>query len=164
MTSDQPAQIEPNPPAGFELFPHADGFATHVGPLYFKMRDGEGVLGFRVMPHHCNPAGICHGGMMMTVMDMAIGVAISVGAKTGGFTPSVNLTYDFVAPGPMGAWLQSKVDWVHTTKRTGFANGYLIGPDGPVMRANGICKITDPNDPRFQMKSGKKFGFQDQVG
>ena len=111
------------------------------------------------MPHHCNPAGICHGGMMMTVMDMAIGVATSMAAATNAFTPSVNLTYDFVAPGKMGWWLQSKIDWVHATKRTGFANGYLMGPEGPVLRANGICKIASADDPRFQMKSGQRFEF-----
>jgi uncharacterized protein (TIGR00369 family) len=111
------------------------------------------------MDHHCNPAGICHGGMMMTLMDMAIGVNVSIGAETNAFTPSVNLTYDFVAPAPLGAWLESKVDWVHTTRRTGFANGYLMGPDGAVLRANGICKIAKADDPRFQMKGGRKFSF-----
>jgi len=161
MTSDRPQtpDLDPNPPEGFTVFPHSDGFADHVGPLFFKMKGGEGVLGFRVMDHHCNPAGICHGGMLMTVMDMAIGVAVAMHAKTNAFTPSVNLTYDFVAPGPKGAWLESKVDWVYTTKRTGFANGYLVGPNGVIMRANGICKIANPDDPRFQMKGGRKFSF-----
>jgi len=160
MSSEPTPAGEANPPDGFSVFPYSDGFAAHVGPLFIEMRDGEGVLGFRVMPHHCNPAGICHGGMMMTLMDMAIGVNVAIGAKTDAFTPSVNLVYDFVAPGPQGAWLESKVDWVHATKRTGFANGYLMGPDGVVMRANGICKIARADDPRFQMKGGKKFSFE----
>lgn len=162
--SDQASRADANPPDGFHEFPHSMGFAEHVGPMFIKMSEGEGILGFRVRSYHCNPAGICHGGMMMTVMDMAIGVNIAIGAKSEGFLPSVNLVYDFVASGPMGAWLESKVDWVHTTKRTGFANGYLVGPDGPVLRANGICKIARADDPRFQMQSGKNFSFPEVSG
>ncbi len=157
MNSNKPTK--PRPPEGFEPFAHADGFADHVGPLFMAIRDGKSSLGFFVEPHHCNPAAICHGGMMMTVMDMAIGVAVAMAAENSGFTPSVNLTYDFVAPGYPGDWLESKVDWVHTTYKTGFANGYLIGPKGPVMRANGICKIVRGKDERFELKSGKKFDF-----
>jgi len=157
MTSDQAP--EPNPPAGFEPFPYGDGFMNHVGPVFMAMKEDRPVLGFRVAPYHCNPAGICHGGMMMAVMDVAIGIATAQAAENGGFTPSVNLTYDFVMPGQIGDWLESKVDWVHTTYKTGFANGYLIGPKGPVLRANGICKIVRGDSKNFQMKSGKKFDF-----
>ncbi len=153
------AHIDPAPPEGFHPFPFTDGFASHVGPIFIALRDGEGVLGFRVMPHHCNPAGICHGGMMMTVLDMAIGTNVAIHAKTNVFTPTVNLTYDFVTPGRLGSWLESKVDWVHTTKRTGFANGYLMSPEGPVMRANGICKIPKEGDARFQMSGDRAFKF-----
>ena len=31
--------------------------------------------------------------------------------------------------------------------------------DGIVLRANGICKIARADDPRFQMKDGKRFSF-----
>ena len=153
--SDESGDTLASAPEGFTPFEFADGFATHVGPIFQKVEGREFKLGFRVMPYHCNPAGICHGGMMMTVMDIAIGINTSIGAGTGVFTPSVNLTYDFVAPGTTGDWLESSIDWVSTTKRTGFGNGFLIGPKGPVLRANGICKIPSADDPRFQMK--KKF-------
>ncbi len=159
MSSDQEAHIDPAPPEGFHEFPFRDGFASHVGPIFITMREGKAVLGFRVMPHHCNPAGICHGGMMMTVMDMAIGANVAVNAGVEVFTPTVNLTYDFIMPGRRGNWLESKFDWVHTTRRTGFANGYLMGPDGAVMRANGICKIPKKGDPRFQMAGERAFSI-----
>ena len=29
-------------------------------------------LGFEVLPHMCNPARVCHGGMMMTVLDSGL--------------------------------------------------------------------------------------------
>ena len=143
------------PPEGFSPFPFGLGFADHIGPIYAKFDpdNPEGrplALGFFVEKHHCNPAGICHGGMMMTVMDMAIGMAVSRAAGSMMFTPSVNLTYDFIRPGKLGSWLESRVDFSHATRRTGFANGYLDGPEGPVMRANGICKIPSPDNKQFR--------------
>jgi acyl-coenzyme A thioesterase PaaI-like protein len=141
-------------PEGFEAFPQVEGFAVHIGPIYWR-RGSEGAdIGFRVLPHMCNPAGICHGGMMMTVMDMAIGVAATIAAKTVKFAPSVNLACDFLQPGQLGDWLQSKVDFTFTTRRTGFASGLLIGSNGPVLRANGIVKIPSDGDTRFVFKSG----------
>ena len=160
MSRDLTQAIDPKPPEGWEPFSFADGFATRVGPIFMKADAGEGgqvQLGFRVQPYHCNPAGICHGGMMMTVMDIVVGMNTSRAAGTGVFTPSVNMTYDFVKSGQIGDWLESRIEWVHATKRTGFANGYLMNGDEPVMRANGICKIPSADDPRFQMPGGKKF-------
>jgi uncharacterized protein (TIGR00369 family) len=141
-------------PEGFGPFPQVEGFAVHIGPIYWR-RNAEGAdIGFRVLPHMCNPAGICHGGMMMTVMDMAVGVAATFAARTTKFAPSVNLSCDFLQPGQLGDWLQSKVDFTFTTRRTGFASGLLVGSNGPVMRANGIVKIPSEGDTRFVFKSG----------
>ena len=54
-------------------FDHLDThFTDHVGPLFVRGAEGARQLGFRVEPHMCNPAGICHGGMLMTVMDVGL--------------------------------------------------------------------------------------------
>ncbi len=148
-------------PEGFEPFAHDLGFASHVGPIYMRVNGTRVDLGFRVEAHHCNPIGICHGGMMMTVMDMAIGVGIAAHAGIRKFTPSVNLTYDFLRPGELGEWLQSDVDFAHTTRRTGFASGFLVGPKGPVMRANGICKIPTSDQSRFGQWESSRETAQD---
>lgn len=157
MTDGRASQL----PQGFLPFPHGTGFAELVGPLF--VHPDRQAIGFRVEARHCNPMGICHGGMMMTVMDMAIGMAIYHASGSSGFPPSVNLAYDFLAPARTGDWLESKVDFVHTTKRTGFANGYLMGETGPVMRANGICKIPGDSNPLFGRTDWKE-GAADSDG
>jgi uncharacterized protein (TIGR00369 family) len=136
-------------PEGYRQFPITEGFADHAGPLYTKVVDGKGSLGVRVLPHHANPVGICHGGVMMTLMDMAIGQAIMLANHDAPFVPSINLTFDFLKPAKLGEWLYSEVDFVHSTRRMGFANGVLFGSDGPILRCNGICKIPRSNDPTF---------------
>ena len=39
-------------------------FMKHIGPVYVRGQEGAHQLGFEVMPYMCNPAGICHGGML----------------------------------------------------------------------------------------------------
>jgi len=136
-------------PAGFQPFPVDEGFVERIGPLYWKLDGDHGVLGFRVLEHHLNPVGICHGGMMMSVMDMAVGFNLRLASGTQAFPPSIQLAYDFLQPGRAGDWLQSAIDFTHTTPRMGFANGLLVGSEGPVLRCNGICRLPRADDPRF---------------
>ena len=141
-------------PEGFQPFTLDDGFVGHVGPLYWRI-DGEvGALGCVVQDHHMNPAGICHGGMMMTVMDMAVGFNVQLAAKTEAFSPTIQMSYDFLKPALKDQWLVSEIDFRHTTRRLGFASGLMLGPDGPVLRCNGLAKLPSANDPRFARAEG----------
>ncbi len=150
-SSDDQAKIDDQQvPEGFSLFSPPEGFANLVGPLYIAMKGDVPTIGFRVEERHCNPAMICHGGMMMTVMDMAVGMGVVFSSGTKKFVPSVNLTFDFLKPAPLGAWLESKIDFTEPRRSMGFASGYLMGPDGPVMRANGICKILSDDSKSFK--------------
>jgi acyl-coenzyme A thioesterase PaaI-like protein len=136
-------------PDGFVDFEVSEGFAKHIGPLCWKLSSNSAEFGFRVMDHHLNPGKICHGGVMMTVADMAIGFAVTWELKLLSFAPSINNYYDFVGAGEAGDWLETKTEVVQTTKRMGFARGVLYGSNGPVMRYNGIVKIPSDTDPRF---------------
>jgi len=142
-------------PDGFVDFEISDGFARHIGPLYWRPTKETAELGFRVLEHHLNPGGICHGGVMMTVADMAAGFSVSWKTRMLSFPPSINNSYDFVGMGSLGDWLQTETEVIQITKRMGFARGILIGPGGPVMRFNGILKIPSAADPRF---NAPRFG------
>ncbi len=152
-----------DPPDGYRPLPDVDGFITHVGPLYVRWTEDSASLAFRVAQHHANPAGMCHGGMLMTLMDMGIAVGLKVAAKSEMFLPTINLSFDFLAPAHVGDWLESEVSFTFTTPRMGFAHGLLIGPNGPVVRANGIMKIPKADDARFQTAS-RRVGNLKQDG
>lgn len=149
MTKTQLDPTSLEPPKGFVDFEISDGFAHHIGPLYWKLTKDSAEFGFRVMEHHLNPGNICHGGVMMTMTDMAIGFAVIWEARLVSFTPSINNNYDFVGTGLPGEWLETKTEVIQITKRMGFARGVLSGSNGPVMRYNGIVKIPSDSDPRF---------------
>ena len=150
-------------PEGFTQINLGNGFASHVGPFYFNNDWENPSVGFRVLDHHCNPVGICHGGMMMTLMDMVVGMAVAAAkAAADGkmdmvFTPTINMTYDFLSPAPKGAWLQSRVEFADAKRKIGFGNAYLDGPDGPVLRANGMVKIPSATNPQFQYQEDEPF-------
>ena len=138
-------------PEGWTLMDYAaragvdsEDFMSHVGPVYWRLDEGGmPQLGFEVLPHMCNPMGICHGGMLMTVLDTGLAVVLHAALKETRFTPSMSFNFDFLAPGKLGEWLQTSGQCVRKTKRTGFVNGLLSHADGPVMSASGIFKITD---------------------
>ncbi|MCP5370848.1 MAG: PaaI family thioesterase [Hyphomicrobiales bacterium] len=135
-------------PAGFHQLPMDEGFVGLVGPLYVRPGPG-GVFGFRVEARHANPVGICHGGMVMTVADMAVGFAALLASGRSAFPPSINNTFDFLAPARIGDWLETRVDFVHPTRRMATAHG-LVHRDGEaIVRFNGICRLPRDDDPRF---------------
>ena len=146
--------MHPNVPKGVQPFPEDQGFTNHIGPLYFRVDDGVGVMGFVVGDIHMNSGGICHGGMMMTLMDMAVGMNVQLAAETEAFSPTIQMSYDFLQPAFENEWLVSEIDFRHTTRRLGFASGLMIGPNGPVMRCNGLAKLPSKNDPRFAQAEG----------
>lgn len=142
--------IEDRSPSGFHRVDFdrdrpGPSFNSHIGNLYVKRGEkgtrDEFVLGFRVHGHMCNPAGGLHGGMMMTVADL-------VGAMGGGtlaglrkFLPTVNMTFDFVAPAKVGDWVEGRAELVRATRSLLFTNIYLTVGEEKILRASSICKI-----------------------
>lgn len=142
-------------PDGFRLIAF-DGatFNALIGPLYIRRDEAEAVLGFRVERHHCNPGGILHGGMMMSVADMTAGFCTSFSAGIDKFMPTVNMTFDFVAPGNVGDWIEGRSQVVKITRSLAFATVDLgvAGPAGGrrrILRASCIMKIPAGEGMRF---------------
>jgi uncharacterized protein (TIGR00369 family) len=130
-------------PEGFAPFKLSFGFLEANGPLYGKWADDHLLLGFRVEIRHCNPGRVCHGGMLATFADMFLPIAARFQAKTDmGFLPTVNLACDFLAPAPLGSWVESRADPIKMTKNLLFAQGLATADGEPVLRASGIFKIT----------------------
>lgn len=130
------------PPPGFKPFPIAMGFIATNGPLYVRFEDNELALGFRVEERHCNPMRIAHGGMMCTFVDMLMPFAVMANGSVGSrFLPTVHLSQEFLAPAPLGAWVEGTGELLRATKNLVFAQ-CLVTADGAVcMRASGIFKM-----------------------
>lgn len=138
-------------PEGFAPFKLSFGFLESNGPLYGKWEDEKLLLGFRVELRHCNPGRVAHGGMLATFADMLLPIASRFQSKSDmGFLPTVNLSCDYLAPAPLGAWVEGRAEAVRITRNLLFAQGLATADGEPVLRANGIFKITS----RESTKSG----------
>lgn len=117
------------------------GFNDALQPLWFRQPGDSMEVGLVVEEHHCNAMGICHGGVLMTLMDIALSGAVctAFGKMVG--IPTVTMGFDFLQAGRLGEWLVSEIAPVHLTRTLGFAHGIVLGPRGPIARANGCFRL-----------------------
>jgi len=139
---DQPVEpIDLDPPAGFHPFEPQRFFYGAVGPMFSRYMGGRVAFGFRVLEKHVNAAGICHGGMLFTVMDIQLGVGANVDTGLEGFVVTVNMTTDFLAPARLGQWVEASSSVVKQTRSLVFGEGRLSADGEVILRANAVLKV-----------------------
>jgi uncharacterized protein (TIGR00369 family) len=137
--SGAPAAIPP----GFVPHPIGGDFVHLTGPFYLRHEGALVLLGFRVEPRHTNIMGICHGGMMATFCDMLLPISVHRKSAEVGlrFLPTVSLQIDYLAPVPLGAWVQAEAQILRTTRTLVFAQALVTADDAPAARVSGVFKI-----------------------
>jgi acyl-coenzyme A thioesterase 13 len=132
-------------PDGFRPLGRANSpFLSSLGPLYAK-DEGRGlVLGLRVEEKHLNTRGVAHGGMLVTVADSALGIAIARLRTPPDPMVTVNLTADFADAARAGDWLEARVEVQKLGKRLGFASCHLWVGEKRILRASGIFAHVAP--------------------
>ncbi len=135
-------------PAGFRPLRMAGEFIDRNGPLYMLHEGSTFALGLRVEGRHCNPMGICHGGMLASFGDMVLPLSVHRKAAEVGrrFLPTISLQLDFLAAAPLGAWLRGEAEVLRSTRNMVFAQGLITADGAPAVRISGIFKIGKPFD------------------
>ena len=76
------------------------GFREHVGLKVEPQDDGTSRVVVDAGDEHLNPSGAVHGGVLATMIDVAMGTAV---ASSGGRSPvTVSLTVTYLEPGRPG--------------------------------------------------------------
>lgn len=145
---NEKTESERTAPPGFFALPMGLGFNDAFAPVYINIDGADWNCGFFVERHHLNPQGVCHGGVLMSFIDLAMAGAIGhhINNMMGMFT--TNMTVDFIAKGAVGDWLQFHIDHIHTTRLLGTISGRIMGPDGLVARANGTFRLPKTQDAK----------------
>ncbi len=130
-------------PEGFERVPEGLGFTDVLQPLYRRLEGGAISLGLVVDRRHSNTMGICHGGVLMTLADIAAGSGVNVARGVLAGAPTINLSLDFIAGARMGQWLQADVQQVELKRHFGFASGIILTGERVVARYNGTFYFPD---------------------
>jgi uncharacterized protein (TIGR00369 family) len=128
-------------PPGFKAIDVGGSFIARNGPLYAAWRNEQFVMGMIIEEHHCNPFGICHGGMLTSFADMLLpyGAMYTLGIKRR-FTPTISLQIDFLAPVNLGSWIEGTCQPLQSTNNLLFSQGLIRQNDQIVVRASGLFK------------------------
>ena len=78
------------------------GFADTIGITAVTAHDGEARAELHVDPRHLNPAGTVHGGVMATLVDVAMGAAVRSRTDDDDVTATTQLTIAYLRPGRDG--------------------------------------------------------------
>ncbi|MEO8716883.1 MAG: PaaI family thioesterase [Burkholderiales bacterium] len=125
-------------PDGYQPLPAASPFNELVGPLHEKRAAGAFSIGLRVEQKHCNSRGICHGGVLATLADLALGYALMARIGARGNFVTAHLDLDFAGTAELDDWIQSEVEVQRVGSRLAFATGYLRVGESRVVRMSGI--------------------------
>ncbi len=113
-------------------------FNALVGPLY-ERRDGDAVsIGLQIEQKHTNSRGICHGGVLATLADLALGYSMLARSGDKASFLTAHLAVDYAGAAKTGDWLESKVEIQRVGARLAFANCYLVANGKPIVRASAI--------------------------
>jgi uncharacterized protein (TIGR00369 family) len=124
-------------PEGFRKLERLSPFNALVGPLY-ERRDGDAVsIGLAIEAKHTNSRGICHGGVLATLADLALGYAMLAKSGDTKFV-TAHLAVDYAGAAKAGDWIESRVEIQRVGSRLAFANCYLMSGGKPIVRASGI--------------------------
>lgn len=131
---------------GFEKIERLSPFNAMVGPLY-QRRDGETVsIGLAVEAKHTNSRGTCHGGVLATLADLALGYAMLAKSGDRGSFVTAHLAVDYAGAARAGDWIESAVEIQHVGARLAFANCYLMVGTKPIVRASAIFAREGKNE------------------
>jgi len=131
------------PPAGFRAIRETGGFDDWIGPIYARrLENGHYRIGFLAEQRHVNPQGAIHGGMMMSVCDTMMGIAVfrAIGKKR---CATIGLNAHFVAGAKIGDWIEASAEIVRRGQSVVFVRGKLERGDTCLMTADGIWKVLE---------------------
>ena len=79
------------------------GFSERLGARPEAAEDGSARISYEATEEHRNPAGTLHGGVLATLVDTAMGVAVRSTTEEGEVPATSQLTVTYLRPGTPGA-------------------------------------------------------------
>lgn len=126
-------------PAGFEPLFRTSPYLDLVGPLFYRrLESGAFIVGLRVAQQHTNARGFAHGGLLLTLADIALGYVSAFSADPPLSLTTANISADFVGHAKLGDWLEAHVDILKIGRRVAFANAYLMVGTERIARVSAV--------------------------
>ncbi len=95
--------------------------------------DPDGRLALDVGPAHLRSLGIAHGGMIATMLDSALGLAVSRSTPPDHYVVTAQLNVNFIRPAREGETLVATTQIRHAGGKTAVAQGDLTTTAGALV-------------------------------
>jgi len=106
------------------------------------------AFGILVLDHHCNRRGIAHGGLLVTLADVALGKTSEWRSSPPARLLTTGIAYDFVGIARRGEWIEARADFYRVGRELAFANCYIRTANKIIGRASGQFKVAEEREPR----------------
>jgi uncharacterized protein (TIGR00369 family) len=123
-------------------------FHQWAGMELIEVGDGEAELAMDLRPHHFNPQGIVHGGIISALADTAIGLALRSKLRVGMTHRTAQLDVHFLAKGE-GNRLIGRGRAVHLGQRMGYGEADVLDGSGQVLARGSATFIVLPAPGAF---------------
>lgn len=116
------------------------GFIGNAGPLWTRQVEGRWVYGLLPAAVHLNPAGVVHGGALMTLVDHAMS-AVAWEACERQTCVTLDISAQFIAAVREGQFVAARANVTRAARSLVFMAGDLAVNGAPVLRAQAILKV-----------------------
>lgn len=123
-------------------------FHRWAGMELVEVGDGEAELAMDLHPHHFNPQGIVHGGIISSLADTAIGLALRSKLRPGMTHRTAQLDVHFLAKGE-GNRLIGRGRALHLGRQMGYGEAEVLDEGGRVLARASATFIVLPAPGAF---------------
>lgn len=136
-------------PAGFEPWHEQNTFMDHNGPFWMhRERDASGNdrirIAVKLERRHTNALGRAHGGLLMSVMDLTMGLNASARVHDLGVVVTVQLSNNFVGAAHEGEVVIGEATVERVTRTLTFVSGRITADDRPLLVSTAIFRNPPP--------------------
>lgn len=119
-----------------------DTFLSTIGEVVMRHRNGLLEIGLRTDARHRNRSGIVHGGVVMTLIDRAIGMSARAAGDDRRMA-TASLTVNFLRPARLGQFLHVTCNLSKNGRKAAFGEATLQADGVVLATATGIFMTVD---------------------
>jgi uncharacterized protein (TIGR00369 family) len=135
--------------SGFGPIGQEETFLGHVGGIEWSHDEERITTRLIVDPHHANPNGTVHGGVLLTLLDFTLGAEVehSLGAGQQGHPITIQLSSSLIGAATVGETVVGTAIVTARTKTMSFVEGRIVCGDRVLATASAVFR-----NPRMETR------------